>query len=291
MMPTRGDANDEVKHAIESSREWQLAQRAAFEVQREYDRRIKKFIERHEGEWEPSSKTAQQFDRLLMQKLGEIRNTYHAHGFIVADQVPRDLNSLYEFIQQCLVTLEMVEYADTHPDSLNLGRQYYDKVCDYADGLLKDNPKLQPGPSGTGSFLSDLRGLRAWCLAAMRSSLKQKSKSWDETSLTEGKEEYLPKPPKQPSQDAFTAFNLYATGDYNQQQVADTIIKKQHRLCSQGQVSRWIRQVNRWNKAFGFPVVNTRKKKAPNAVDPQVIELGKRTDGKSKISRPQKSDE
>jgi len=85
---------------------------------------------------------------------------------------------------------------------------------------------------------------------------------------------------QEPSKEANQAYQLcYATGK-SQQEVAEIMSKALRRKVNQGQVSRWITQVKKWRGANGLPVDEPGKKLPAVTIDPDALDLGKRTDGR-----------
>lgn len=87
----------------------------------------------------------------------------------------------------------------------------------------------------------------------------------------------------------------YETTSMNQTELAVKltqlgVIRKGGRsiAVSQPMVSNAIKAVNRWREARGEPLIETRKGRKAAAVDPAVLDLGPRQDGKARRQRPKK---
>ena len=92
--------------------------------------------------------------------------------------------------------------------------------------------------------------------------------------------------PKRPSDDAFKAWRLRdLTGLKRQQDIADRMSKELRRKVHQGEVSRWLKEVDEYRKAGGiFPDLPGLSGK-PQSVDPAVLELGERVDHRTPRQR------
>ena len=86
------------------------------------------------------------------------------------------------------------------------------------------------------------------------------------------------KPIAEPPKEAAQAYMLYWVTGKTQKEVAEIVAEKLRRPVSQGQVSRWLKQYRGWRISMGLPV----DKKAPPVtfMDPSVLDLGRRTDGR-----------
>jgi hypothetical protein len=88
---------------------------------------------------------------------------------------------------------------------------------------------------------------------------------------------------------------FYENADLTQTEASKAIGKRLGKDISQSTVSRALKAVNRWrgaNPALGLPQIDTKKgaAKVATSVDPDVIELGARTDGLTKRQRPRRKD-
>ena len=90
-------------------------------------------------------------------------------------------------------------------------------------------------------------------------------------------EENKPKSFQIPSKEANQAYKLY--GIYNNQtEVAKIMTKELKRPVAQGQVSRWVKQVEEWRKIEDLPT--DEYKKPDTIVDSDILDQGARTDGR-----------
>lgn len=84
----------------------------------------------------------------------------------------------------------------------------------------------------------------------------------------------------EPSKEANQAYRIYYSLGCSQEKVAEIMSEKLHRKIKQWHVSRWIKQVKHWRSANGLPINETGKKPTESTVDPDVLDLGQRSDGK-----------
>lgn len=111
----------------------------------------------------------------------------------------------------------------------------------------------------------------------------------DENSSNQRKTAILsPKAIKRPPERAFKAWRLRdLTGITNQTAIAEKMTELGD-PCNQGQVSRWLGEVKAYLKAGGvLPEIPAAKRET--AIDPAVIEMGARQDGRSPHQREKKS--
>jgi hypothetical protein len=98
--------------------------------------------------------------------------------------------------------------------------------------------------------------------------------------------ETRPAVPKRPSENAFKAWRLRdLTGLRTQQEIADEMSKQLGRTVSQGEVSRWLNDVDAYRKAGGiFPDLPGLRGE-PQSIDPNLIEMGERQDHRTARQR------
>ena len=98
--------------------------------------------------------------------------------------------------------------------------------------------------------------------------------------------ETQPVVPKRPSDDAFKAWRLRdLTGLRTQQEIADEISEQLGRTVSQGEVSRWLSQVEKYLKAGNiFPDLPALIGE-PQSIDPALIEMGGRQEQRTRRQR------
>ena len=71
--------------------------------------------------------------------------------------------------------------------------------------------------------------------------------------------------------------------------IAEELAKEGKFPLTQKKISDIVKKVNAWRAANKEPIIQTRKSKAPPAIDPGIITMGERVDKKSKQYRPGKS--
>lgn len=76
------------------------------------------------------------------------------------------------------------------------------------------------------------------------------------------------------------AFNLSVLLGRKQSDIAETLNAQHGTTYSQGQVSRMIRRARRYIETTGLPIPTGPKHGSARSVDPQVLDLGRRTDGR-----------
>jgi len=91
---------------------------------------------------------------------------------------------------------------------------------------------------------------------------------------------------KRPPDEALTAWRLCGLADLSQTAAAQKMSEELGRTIHQGQVSRWVKQVDNYIRARG--VVPPLSQQPPLSVDPRVIEMGKRQGGLTQRQRPRR---
>ena len=93
-----------------------------------------------------------------------------------------------------------------------------------------------------------------------------------------------PKPPRLPSKKAFQAWSVRALlGITDQTEIAEEMTRRETK-ATQGQVSKWLRAVEKYQAAGGIlPDVTTIGK--PQSVDPDVLDMGARQDHRTPRQR------
>ena len=76
------------------------------------------------------------------------------------------------------------------------------------------------------------------------------------------------------------AYKLYYSIGDAQDEVAKVLSKQYNRNITQGQVSRWIKQVKQWRLESNLLIDEVGKKEPLVILAPDVLDLGKRTDEK-----------
>lgn len=91
-----------------------------------------------------------------------------------------------------------------------------------------------------------------------------------------------------PSKEAMMAWRLRALKGQTQQGIADEMTRQLNRKVKQPAVSNWLKEADEFLLAGGvFPKLPMMPQ-APISVDPTVIEMGERVDGRSKHQREQR---
>jgi hypothetical protein len=94
----------------------------------------------------------------------------------------------------------------------------------------------------------------------------------------------------EPSRDAFTAYRVYKIAGKSQKETAKMLTVELRRSVSQGQVSRWCKRVAKWIEAGGLLPKEFTGSTTVQTVDPDVIDMGKRSDGHTPRQRDRKRD-
>jgi len=96
--------------------------------------------------------------------------------------------------------------------------------------------------------------------------------------------------PKRPSEDAFKAWRLRdLTGLKTQQAIADAMTTQLGRKVHQGEVSRWLKEVDTYRMAGGvFPDLPGLSRE-PQSLDPAILEMGERMDQRTIRQRPHRA--
>lgn len=99
-------------------------------------------------------------------------------------------------------------------------------------------------------------------------------------------------PARRPPKIAFRAWYVRdVLGVATQQQIADEMTR-QGSPVTQGQVSKWLAAVEEYRKAGGIlPTLDELNKADTDTVDPAIIEMGARLDGRTPRQRPRPDDE
>ena len=96
----------------------------------------------------------------------------------------------------------------------------------------------------------------------------------------------------QPSEDAFKAYRLSIATGKNQTELAEILTTELKRPIGQGQVSRWLDKVKEWLEAENvLPDLFKPLDKQPTAIDPEVLDLGKRQDRRTERQRDRRNDD
>ena len=99
-------------------------------------------------------------------------------------------------------------------------------------------------------------------------------------------------PARRPPKIAFQAWYVRdVLGVATQQQIADEMVR-QGTPASQGQVSKWLAAVEEYRKAGGLlPTLDELNKLDTDTVDPAIIDMGARLDGRTPRQRPRPDDD
>jgi len=91
---------------------------------------------------------------------------------------------------------------------------------------------------------------------------------------------------KQPSDDAFKAYRVWTITGKSQIELARLLESEFKRNVSQGQVSRWLRDVKKWIEAGKvLPDIHGTHSNKPMPMDPAKIDLGPNREGRTKRQR------
>ena len=92
--------------------------------------------------------------------------------------------------------------------------------------------------------------------------------------------------PDRPSKDALIAFRLSISTGETQTAIAELMQEHCGRTTSQGQVSRWIKDVNRWlEECKILPALPEKLQGSVKSVDPKVIDQGANQTGRTPRQR------
>jgi hypothetical protein len=101
------------------------------------------------------------------------------------------------------------------------------------------------------------------------------------------------KPPvatARPSDDSIAAFRLRLVSPDTQAALAERLTIELGRPISQGQVSRWLKQVDNWTRAGNIlPDLTSGPRTKPQSMDPNRIDLGPRQDARTERQRAKRN--
>jgi hypothetical protein len=138
--------------------------------------------------------------------------------------------------------------------------------------------------------------LRQWMISAGNTELLDDSEDNAVDQVGEREEAGRPKPPsgspRRPPSIAFKAMYVRdVLGVATQQQIADEMTR-QGSPATQGQVSKWLAAVEEYLKAGGIaPTLDELNKPDIDTVDPNVLDMGARLDGRTLRQRPRRDDD
>jgi len=96
------------------------------------------------------------------------------------------------------------------------------------------------------------------------------------------------KPAKRPVKRAFQAYWVgRVLGTSNQTEIAAEMVRRGSR-ATQGQVQRWLKAVEEWRAAGGILPTVEELSAQPQAVDPAILDMGARQDGRTPRQRPRR---
>jgi hypothetical protein len=96
---------------------------------------------------------------------------------------------------------------------------------------------------------------------------------------------------KEPDKEAFSAYRVHKLLGKNQTETAEMLTREFCRSINQGQVSRWCKAVRKWIAAGGLMPSEPMTKPTVSSVDPNVLDMGKRADGRTPRQRERRDDE
>jgi hypothetical protein len=85
---------------------------------------------------------------------------------------------------------------------------------------------------------------------------------------------------KKPSKEAIEAYSLVVLRGFRQTNAAKMMTREHKRKIEQYQIFRWVEQVKKYYEAVGLPVESPQSKPNVITTDPNVLDMGERTDGK-----------
>ena len=101
-----------------------------------------------------------------------------------------------------------------------------------------------------------------------------------------------PKTTQPPSDDAIKCYRANFVTGMTQTKLSERMTKELNRPISQGQVSRWIKQVKEWIAAGNvLPGLPVSKRENPASFDPRTLELGARRDHRTPRQRDRRSED
>lgn len=95
---------------------------------------------------------------------------------------------------------------------------------------------------------------------------------------------------KEPTTEAFAAYRVHKLLGKKQSETATILTKEFHHPINQGQVSRWCTAVARWTESGGLMPPELTMNPTVRSVDPDVLDMGKRVDGRTPRQRERRDD-
>lgn len=96
---------------------------------------------------------------------------------------------------------------------------------------------------------------------------------------------------KEPCKEALAAYRLWFLQGSKQGAIAEVLSREFHRPISQGQVSKWLKEVKKYLEAGNILPPPKELHENPASFDPDVLEMGQRQDGRTKRQRPRRDDD
>jgi len=162
-----------------------------------------------------------------------------------------------------------------------------DEAIQIAIRIRAENPSIESDVPTRHNVSAPV--MQNWCINAQKEMDVAAAKSAEitqgataEATQPQGKRDAdKTKPVKELSKEAKQAYQLVCLMGKKQADAAKIMTEELNRSIKQGQISRWVKQVKKSYKANGLPVESAKSK--PNIIptDPDILNMGLRTDGKT----------
>jgi hypothetical protein len=168
-------------------------------------------------------------------------------------------------------------------------RQKQDLI-DAAIGVMKES---QAARRGKKSAVAQAK--RQYALAKREHALRMKAEETTRrrtvTTPSADTHPIRPRAGKAPTPDQRKIAMYYATSGKTQTECAVDLSRTLKKPVTQPTVSKTVGRVNQWRRSQGLAAIPTRKKGVAKPVDPKVIDMGQRSDGRSERQRERKKAE
>lgn len=204
----------------------------------------------------------------------------HAHGGYWVH--PSQEQHIWKLVDACAP--DMLECLDLLDRSSSVSKDVFLKVRDLRRHIERrgDAPDALPWIGATETMVDEFDALLTASQLDTAAAVKARAQ------IAAGDDGTKPVP-KRPADIAFMAWRLRDLKGYRSQaKIAEAMSKQLGRRVHQGEVSRWLKEVNEYFTAGGvfpdLPGVHGR----PQSVDPVVIDMGRRRDGRTPHQRKQR---